>query len=259
MSKRPILIFLLPATLLLSACGFPGLATPTSDVNLAVTQTLEAINTLAASAFPQATDTPEAPTSTPTITPTATSSIPMVSVSQNTNCRFGPGTVYDLLGALLIGETTEVTARSSVPNYWVVSNPDRPGECWLWGQYASVTGDTSSLAVRTPPPTPTPLSPGTISGYAYIDGDNNNQRGDPADGTLSGARIHLLEGACPGGTELDMVESQSGTGYYEFINVDPGDYCVTRDFTQQTLDPDWYDVTVGSGETVTEINFRYVP
>jgi hypothetical protein len=182
----------------------------------------------------------------------------MVIVSRATNCRFGPGTIYDLLGVLLVGETTEVTARSSAPNYWIVNNPDRAGECWLWAQYATVSGDTSVLPLRTPPPTPTP-SPGSISGYAYIDGDNNNQRGDPADGTLSGARIHLLEGPCPGGTELAMVESASGTGYYEFSSVDPGDYCVTRDFLQQTLDPDWHDVTVGSGEDVTEINFRYVP
>ena len=146
-----------------------------------------------------------------------------------------------------------------MPNYWIVNNPDRPGECWLWGQYASVSGDTSSLPVRTPPPTPTPLAPGSLSGYAYIDGDNNNQRGDPADGTLSGAIIHLLEGPCPGGTELATAESASPTGFYEFTSLDPGDYCVTRDFTQQTLDPDWHDVTVGSGESVTEINFRYVP
>lgn len=259
MSKPSLFVALLAVTMLLSACGFPGLATPTSDVNLSVAQTLNAIASLAASAFPEATDTPEAPTSTPTITPTATSSIPMVQVSNGTNCRFGPGTVYDLLGVLQVGETTEVTARSSVPNYWIVNNPDRAGECWLWAQYATVSGDTSSLPLRTPPPTPTPLSPGSISGYAYIDGDNNDQRGDPADGTLTGAMIHLLEGPCPGGTELAMVESQSGTGYYEFSSVDPGDYCVTRDFTQQTLDPDWHDVTVDSGENVTEINFRYVP
>jgi hypothetical protein len=259
MPKQSTLVLLLLSTLFFSACGFPGLATPTSGVNLSVTLTLDAIATLAASAFPEATDAPEESTPTATITPTSTSSIPLISVSRNTNCRVGPGTIYDLLGALLIGETTQVTARSSVPNYWIVLNPDRAGECWLWGQYASVTGDTSSLPVRTPPPTPTPLSPGSISGYAYIDGDNNNQRGDPADGTLSGAIIHLLEGPCPGGTELDTAESASPTGYYEFTSVDPGDYCVTRDFLQQTLDPDWHDVTVGSGEDVTEINFRYIP
>ena len=96
------------------------------------------------------------PTNTPTITPTPTASDPMIIVSVNTNCRTGPGKNYDMLGALLVGETAKVLGKVDFGNYWVIKNPDAAGNCWLWGEYATVTGDTSTLPILTPPPTPTP-------------------------------------------------------------------------------------------------------
>ncbi|HSB00082.1 MAG TPA: hypothetical protein VLE49_05490, partial [Anaerolineales bacterium] len=104
-------------------------------------------------------------TLTPTLTPTATitltptSSVPMVSVSENTNCRTGPGVVYDLVGALLIGEQAVVVGKYTAGNYWIINNPNGSGTCWLWGQYATVIGDTLGLPEYAPPPTPTPQPP----------------------------------------------------------------------------------------------------
>ena len=80
-----------------------------------------------------------------------------ISVSLETNCRSGPGTAYDYLGGLMVGETTEVLGRDASGQFWVVRNPDVPGGiCWLWDQYATVTGNWQSLPVATPPPTPSP-------------------------------------------------------------------------------------------------------
>jgi len=95
-------------------------------------------------------------TLTPTITLTGIVEKLMVSVSEDTNCRNGPGKTYDYLGALLVGEQAEVVGQSMDGQYWIIKNPDRAGECWLWGQYASVTGPTAALPRYTPPPTPTP-------------------------------------------------------------------------------------------------------
>jgi uncharacterized protein YgiM (DUF1202 family) len=99
-------------------------------------------------------------TDTPTLEPTTaftpTPEIPQVSVSVETNCRTGPGRIYDWIGSLREGEKAEVVARSSVSGYWYIKNPDRSGGCWLWGEYATVTGNTDALPVYTPPPTPTP-------------------------------------------------------------------------------------------------------
>ncbi|MBW6466338.1 MAG: hypothetical protein K0B06_07545 [Brevefilum sp.] len=114
---------------------------------------------------PEATQVPE-PTSTdapePTITPTATITLtptpekPMVSVSVNTNCRTGPGLQFDLIGSLLIGEQAEVVGVYPDGDYWIIKNPRRAGECWLWGNYATIVGQTAGLPVFASPPTPTP-------------------------------------------------------------------------------------------------------
>jgi hypothetical protein len=83
----------------------------------------------------------------------------MVSVSVQTNCRSGPGTVYDSLGFLDVGQTAEVVGRSTSSDNWIIKLPSNPAiTCWLWGQYATVVGNTSGLTVYTPPPTPTPAA-----------------------------------------------------------------------------------------------------
>ena len=97
-------------------------------------------------------------TMTPTITPTGTLSTPMVSVSLDTNCRTGPGVVYEYLTVLLVGEKAEVVGKYTTvtPNYWVIKKDSYT--CWLWGKYATVEGDISSLPEMVPPPSPTPTS-----------------------------------------------------------------------------------------------------
>lgn len=97
-----------------------------------------------------------------------TSSFPIVSVSTDTNCRIGPGQVYQLKGALLVGEKADIVARDPSGYFWYIENPDKPGEfCWLWGNYAAIEGDTSKLPVFTPipPPTFTPTATSTPTHY----------------------------------------------------------------------------------------------
>jgi hypothetical protein len=99
------------------------------------------------------TATPEF-TSTPEFTPTP--SVPTVTVSVNTNCRTGPSTQYDLVGGLNVGQSAEVVGKNSaVSNYWVIRTPGG-GTCWLWGQHATVSGNTANLPEYPVPPTPTP-------------------------------------------------------------------------------------------------------
>jgi hypothetical protein len=104
------------------------------------------------------------PTQTLTLTPvftstmafTPTQEITTISVSVATNCRTGPGKVYPLVGALLVGKTVPVYARDTLGNYWYIRNPDINSDfCWVWGGYATVLGPSMLLPVFTPPPTPT--------------------------------------------------------------------------------------------------------
>lgn len=138
----PILIFLL----LLSACASPN---PDADVS----PTTEPDQAEDSPAPPAASLTPTA-SPLPTLTSTPA---PIANITGNTNCRTGPGSVYDLLHTYLAGDEVDLLGISPDGFFWYTSdgtgiNPD----CWLWGQYATPVGDTAMLPVFTPPPTPTP-------------------------------------------------------------------------------------------------------
>ena len=272
--RKYIFLALILVLIALSACTLPDGTGDGADPMM-VTQTYQALDAIAEAtvqaiqsqeaqetmkaSIPSPTFTPGPPTLTPTPTHTSTPMVPTIIVSLDTNCRSGPGKVYDMIGALMVGETTEILARGSVPNYWVVDNPDYPGhECWLWGKYATVSGDTRHLPIRSAAPTPTP-APGSIRGYVYIDGNNNGQRGDPVDGHISGANLFLKEGACPGATMFASTSSSSADGRYSFYNIPAGKYCLWRDLNQQTLEPDFHGINLDPGEDLTEVNFRYLP
>ena len=102
---------------------------------------------------------PVLPSETPTVTPSPTLSIPMVSVTVNTNCRLGPGPEYPNVGALVVGQKVALHGKNERGDWWYIENPQKPGEfCWVWGQYATTEGDTSTLAIVTPPPVTYKLS-----------------------------------------------------------------------------------------------------
>ncbi len=103
------------------------------------------------------TATPDAALAAPTAqvsTATVTTGPVTVTVSKATNCRLGPGQDFKDVYALSPGQTAEVVAKNTLNNYWIINIPDSSGKtCWLWGQYATVSGDTALL---TDVPTPTP-------------------------------------------------------------------------------------------------------
>lgn len=164
----PLFILLLAS----AACAVPGVATPDAgSISTAAAQTVIAgltdgapmelpSPTLEFTPTPEFTFTPSlTPTETQTPTPlfTATSTVPLISVSVNTNCRVGPGRVYGRVGALLVGQSAEVHGRDPGGNYWYIRNPGAGAQfCWVWGEYATLTGPYMFLPVFTPPPTPTP-------------------------------------------------------------------------------------------------------
>ena len=169
--KKNILFILSAALLFTTACILTAPVQPTEVPNVNSSIATSVALTLAASgqAPPGATiptplptmtqSIPPTVTLTPTIALTATPSVPMASVSVNTNCRTGPGKVYDYIGALTIGEKAEVVGKHTSSNYWVIKNPNANGNCWLWGYYATVAGNTANLQEYIVPPTPTPSIP----------------------------------------------------------------------------------------------------
>lgn len=176
MQKSNPILFLTAVLLIVSlACVVPTTLTPDPNlINTAIAQTIAAgvaqtgaapseVPIILESPTITQTFTPELPTlsptvtSTPTLVSTSTSLVPLISVSVATNCRVGPGRQYDRVGALLVGEVAEVYGRDPTGAYWYIRNPDSgPEFCWLWGEYATLVGNTGALPIFTPPPTPTP-------------------------------------------------------------------------------------------------------
>ncbi len=170
---NPVLYAVMVLLIAALACTSPTIST--SDANLigttvaqtivaGLTQTIQPLIPNTGVGSPTNTFTPAPPTLTPTATLsptllfTATPLVPQITVSVATNCRVGPGKVYDRVGALLIGEVAEVFGKDATGTYWYIRNPDKsPEYCWLWGQYASFAGNLAALPIYTPPPTPTPI------------------------------------------------------------------------------------------------------
>ena len=165
--KKKILFIILGLLLVTLACNL-NQATPTPNGNIVATSvalTIEAGGQAPPTIglpSPLPSMTPAIPptmTFTPTVSLSPTPSVPMASVSEDTNCRTGPGKVYDYIGALVVGEKAEVVGKNTASDYWIIKNPDRNGNCWLWGYYATVVGNTDKLQEFIVPPTPTPTIP----------------------------------------------------------------------------------------------------
>lgn len=161
--------FLLFAVVLLTASLACSQTTPAppSDSNApgtSIAQTVAARQTEAALTNPTTATFTSAP-GTSTFTPeptlsatpefTLTPETPLISVSADTNCRTGPGAIFERVGILSVGETAEIVGREPKGEYWYIRNPDEnPEFCWVWGAYATVTGNLLPLVYMTPPQPP---------------------------------------------------------------------------------------------------------
>jgi hypothetical protein len=171
LKKHPALVSFVILWIASFACVIPGVSAPApaldpNAVNTSIAQTIVARQTEAVLNNPPTatyTHTPETPTLTlePTLsaTPefTATPETPMISVEVDTNCRVGPGAIFERVGILLVGETAEIFGREPKGEYWYIRNPDADEGtdfCWVWGEYATVSGNTLPLLYLSPPPPP---------------------------------------------------------------------------------------------------------
>lgn len=180
-TKRVVLTALVfTIILILTACNLPTGATQGGTPDIAgtvaakvaieqaaqtmVAQTLSAANpdagqvstsTNTIQAPPESTFTPSL---TPTITLTPTPEGVFLTVSQDTYCRFGaPYSSFKVITTVRSGQKVEVIARNPENDSFYVKNPyEANSTCWLYGKYATVTGNAAGLAVATMHPTPTP-------------------------------------------------------------------------------------------------------
>lgn len=150
------------AGLALSGCNLP-VSSPVTETAAYPTQAVINIEP-ADPVTPQVTDTPtgtpttaSTETSSPEPSATATVELPKAKINRETNCRVGPGGLYDLVATYQAGQVLEVVAKDLGSAYWFIRNPEKPEEqCYVMAQNVTIDGDTSALPKFTPRPSPTP-------------------------------------------------------------------------------------------------------
>lgn len=163
MSKNRIFLSLLVLSLAIISCNLPGGgATPGAiDPNITSTSIVPVSQT-------DLTSTPTATAlaqSTNTVEPSATSCSPMVVANSSVNVRSGPGTVYDIVGALNQGANAPVSGKSSDGTWWHINTAGRAG--WVSGSVVTASCIPASLVVVAAPPTPRPPSGTCKDGYVH--------------------------------------------------------------------------------------------
>jgi hypothetical protein len=99
-------------------------------------------------------------------TVTSTPSGPIIRVRADAemnqiNVRNGPGTEYDKVGILLVGQTAVAKGRSSGGSWILIDYPGVPGgEAWVYSILVDVS--QGALPIIEPPATPTPQVTATI-------------------------------------------------------------------------------------------------
>jgi hypothetical protein len=73
-----------------------------------------------------------------------------LAVTENTNCRSGPGTNYAKVTVIPANTTVEIVSRYSSGYYWIVKAPDGSGQCWVLGELGTVSGNVAALPEVTP-------------------------------------------------------------------------------------------------------------
>lgn len=167
--KRITLLVLISVLLTATACS--GNATQVAPLEAEDLQTLVA-GTLTAAAVElgQTMTAAVTATFTPTITFTATlpptqapTTAPVtLTTNGNVHCRKGASTTFPSITIIPAGTVVEVIARNPGNDFFYVRAAEsETGACWIWGQYASLNGDSNTLPVFTPVPTPLPTATNT--------------------------------------------------------------------------------------------------
>lgn len=88
-----------------------------------------------------------------TFTPTLVG--PIVIALKNANCRYGPGTAYDIADTLFAGKTAPLVGRNELNTWWQIQGPTFGSLCWVSQVTVQVNGSTDGVPVRVAPPPPT--------------------------------------------------------------------------------------------------------
>jgi parallel beta-helix repeat protein len=76
--------------------------------------------------------------------------------TENTNCRKGPGTRYDVVTSFVKGTTAVVEGRNADNSWWYVQSPQMPQGCWVADTTVEKQGSPEGAPLMTGPNLPDP-------------------------------------------------------------------------------------------------------
>ena len=79
---------------------------------------------------------------------------PFVVANRNANCREGPGTEYDIDGALLLDEQADILGRLSDSSWFLIALPDSSLNCWISAITVDTEGNVADVSIASAPPPP---------------------------------------------------------------------------------------------------------
>ena len=214
MNKRNSYFFLfLILAFLLSACNLQLVESPqdSDSANLELTAIVQQMlidqaaqqgNVVEITATPGAGNVPatEEVVIPAEVLPPATGDV-TVTVTTATNCRTGPGQNFKIVYGMPIGQVAKVVAKNSYSGYWIIEIPGQTGQnCWLWGQYAVINGDTSTLKEVVTPTSPAPTKTNTPTPTATATATT----GVVFPNAPSGLTASISCAAGPGGTQTTV-------------------------------------------------------
>lgn len=96
-------------------------------------------------------------TFTPTlvISSTPTPVGPNVIALKNANCRYGPGTAYDIADTLFAEQSAPIVGRNELSTWWQIKGPTFGSLCWVSGMTVQVNGSLDGVPIGAAPPPPT--------------------------------------------------------------------------------------------------------
>jgi hypothetical protein len=108
-------------------------------------------------------------TASVTVTITATPGKVTLTIDQNSNCREGPSQNFKVVTAFVPGTKLDILGKDSANNFWLVKIPNSEETCWVWGQYATPSGDVDAVEEVTPEASAqtVPARPGSLF-YNYF-------------------------------------------------------------------------------------------
>lgn len=151
-----VLISVLVLSFLLASCNMPAGQTPAAqlpDVDAVGT----AVELTAAAKFTEmAGSAPATFTPAPTLTAAPTQCSASVTSTVDANVRSGPGTAYEIVGALPVGQSALIVGRNDVYSWWYISYPSAVGgHAWIAGSVVTSSCVPASVQVVAAPDLPT--------------------------------------------------------------------------------------------------------